>query len=221
MKQLILSYVRLFGGLFLYGLGIVININAGLGMAPWEVFHQGLGHVIGITMGQASIAMGVLIVVFNFAFREKVGMGTIFNMIFIGLILDFLMLNHLVPTFENIIIRFLSLFVGMFTIAFATYLYISAKLGAGPRDGLMIVLHKKTGKSVRFCRNAIEVTVTVLGFFMGGTVGIATVIISVGIGYVTQFVLKILKLDVKEVQHRYVDDSIRRLLKRPGSEKSE
>jgi uncharacterized membrane protein YczE len=138
VKLAMLRVARLFVGLFLYAVGIVMTINANLGLGPWDVFHQGLSKTVGITMGQASIFMGVLIVLINYITGEKLGWGTLCNMIFIGLFMDFLMIYKLIPIFENLILQILMLLGGMFVIGLASYFYIGAGLGSGPRDGLMV-----------------------------------------------------------------------------------
>ncbi|WP_407312272.1 YczE/YyaS/YitT family protein [Desulfosporosinus sp. SB140] len=97
MKQMMQKVIRLFIGLFLYAMGIVLTINANLGLAPWDVFHQGMTHLISITMGQASIAVGIILVLLNAVLGERLGWGTLFNMLFIGLFMDLIMLNHLIP----------------------------------------------------------------------------------------------------------------------------
>ncbi|MBU3145204.1 YitT family protein [Clostridium sp. CF012] len=209
MKKSLLTLVRLFMGLFLYAVGIVFTINASLGLSPWDVFHQGVSKLTDITMGQASIIVGLLIVILDWVLGEKVGLGTIFNMLFIGIFMDLLMLNHLLPIFNNIIARVIMMFLGMFIIGIASYFYISAGLGSGPRDGLMVSLTKKTGKSVRFIRNFIEFTVLVVGYFLGGTVGFGTLIMVIGGGYFVQFAFKIFKFDVRKVQHRFIDDYVK------------
>lgn len=201
----------LFVGLFLYAVGIVMTIYASLGLGPWDVFHQGLSKTIGVTMGQASIAMGIIVVIINYITGEKVGWGTICNMIFIGIFMDFLMLNKLIPIYNNMILQVIMMLIGMLIIGLASYFYISAGLGSGPRDALMIMLTKKTGKSVRFIRNSIEITVSILGYFLGGSVGLGTVIIALTIGYFVQFVFKIFKFDVSLVQHRYIDQDIKQI----------
>jgi uncharacterized membrane protein YczE len=165
-------------------------------------------------MGQASILVGLVIVFINFFFKEKVGVGTILNMILIGWFLDYIMINNLLPEPQTLIFKWLMLVAGMFIIGLASYLYLGAGLGAGPRDGVMVALHKKTGKSVRFVRNAIEITVFVTGYFLGGTVGLGTVILSVAQGYVVQFIFKIFKFNVKTVKHQYIDEDMKRLLKK-------
>ncbi|MDF2532655.1 MAG: hypothetical protein K0Q65_2236, partial [Clostridia bacterium] len=149
LKNGMLRGSRLFVGLFLYAVGIVMTINANLGLGPWDVFHQGLSKTIGITMGQASISMGIIIVVMNYFVGEKLGWGTLSNMLFIGIFMDILMLNNLIPIYENIILQIFMMLGGMFVIGLASYFYIGAGLGSGPRDGLMVLLTKKTGKSVR------------------------------------------------------------------------
>lgn len=211
---MIIKSVRLVFGLLLYSIGIVCTVNAHLGLSPWDVFHQGLGNQIGMTMGQASILVGLAIVFINFFFKEKVGVGTILNMILIGWFLDYIMINNLLPEPQTLIFKWLMLVAGMFIIGLASYLYLGAGLGAGPRDGVMVALHKKTGKSVRFVRNAIEITVFVTGYFLGGTVGLGTVILSVAQGYVVQFIFKIFKFNVKTVKHQYIDEDMKRLLKK-------
>ncbi len=205
MKKSVLALIRLFSGLFLYAVGIVFTINANLGLSPWDVFHQGIAKISGITMGQASIMAGLVIVILDWVLGEKVGIGTILNMLFIGIFMDLLMLNHLVPIFNNIIARVIMMLLGMFIIGIASYFYISAALGSGPRDGLMVSLTKRTAKSVRFIRNCIEFTVLVVGYFLGGTVGFGTLVMVIGGGYFVQFAFKIFKFDVRKVQHKFID----------------
>lgn len=214
MKKTLLSLIRLFIGLFLYAVGIVFTINANLGLSPWDVFHQGISKITGITMGQASIIIGLLIVILDWLLGERVGVGTVLNMLFIGIFMDLLMLNHLVPTFNNIVARAIMMILGMAIIGIASYFYIGAGLGSGPRDGLMVSLTKKTNKSVRFIRNCIEFTVLVIGYFLGGTVGFGTLIMVVGGGYFVQFAFKIFRFDVRKVEHEFIDDYVKLIRKR-------
>jgi uncharacterized membrane protein YczE len=213
-KTMLLKLARLVIGIVLYAVGIVATINAHLGLSPWDVLHQGIGLQTGITMGQASILVGLAIVFLNFFFKEKVGIGTILNMILIGWFLDIIMINDLLPEPKEMIFRLLMLVMGMFIVGIASYLYIGAGLGAGPRDGIMVALHKKTGKSVRFIRNSIEISVLIIGYFLGGSVGVGTVILSLATGYVIQFVFKVFKFNIKTVKHRYLDEDIKKLLRK-------
>lgn len=208
-REICIKITRLFAGLFLYSIGIVMTINANLGLGPWDVFHQGITGHFPVTLGQASMMVGLLIIIFNSFLGEKLGWGTITNMFFIGLFIDFLMKNRWIPIFDHYILQVIMMCLGMFIIGIASYYYIGAGLGSGPRDGLMVVLTKKTGKSVRFIRNSIEITASTLGYLMGGFLGIGTIIIAFSIGYFVQFAFKLFKFDVKTVQHRFIDEDIR------------
>lgn len=200
MKRL----TQLFIGLILYALGIYFTLQANLGVAPWDAFHQGLSQKFSITFGQASILVGVVIVIFNMFFKENIGIGTVANTIIIGLIIDFFYMIELVPEMTSILSGFAIMILGMVTIALATYFYIGAAYGAGPRDGLMIIMVKVTKKPVGLVRLTIESTVLLIGFLLGGKIGIGTVIIALGIGPIVQFVFKLLKFEIEKVEHQYL-----------------
>lgn len=213
MKETGLRVIRLFVGIFLYSTGIALTINANIGLAPWDVLHQGLSKTIGITIGQASIGMGIIIVIINSIMKENVGWGTLSNMLFVGVFLDLLLLNHLIPVFENIVARVAMMFGGMFVLGVASFLYIGVGLGAGPRDGLMVGLTKRTGKSVRLIRSSIETCVVGMGYLLGGSVGAGTLIMALSIGYFVQLAFQLFKFDVNNVEHRFIDQDIKALKK--------
>ena len=219
MKEIMKRAAKLFLGLALYALGIVMTINANLGLAPWDVFHHGLSKNIGITMGQASICVGVALVIIDSLLGERLGWGTLSNMIVIGVFIDILMLNHLVPEFESMVPRFAIMLLGMFTIGVGSYFYMSVGWGSGPRDGLMVALTKKTDKSVRFLRNCIELSVIAIGYFFGGSIGIGTPIMALSSGYFIQFAFKLFKYNVKETKHRFIDEDIKYLYDRFSGKK--
>lgn len=214
MKEIVKRIGKLFLGLCLYAIGIVMTINANLGLAPWEIFHQGLSIKLGITMGQASISVGLVFVILNSMLGERLGWGTLSNMVFIGLFLDILMLNHIIPVFQSIIPRFIMMLMGVFVIGIASYFYLSAGFGSGPRDGLMVALTKRTTKSVRFIRNSIEISALIAGYILGGSLGIGTLIMAVSAGYFVQFSFKLFKYDLKETKHRFIDEDIKYLYDR-------
>jgi len=213
MKQHLIKFLQLMAGYFLYGLGIVMTINAQQGLAPWSVFHQGLSVQLGITMGTAVQIVGAVIVILDFILGEKIGWGTIGNVIFIGLFIDLITFSSLIPILENTIASFLIMILGMFTISLAAYFYLSARLGAGPRDGLMIALTKRSGQPVGLVRSAIEITVLIIGFLLGGSVGWGTLIMSLGLGLFFQLTFHLFKFDVKKVEHKYIDKDLAFLLK--------
>jgi len=207
--KLVVKVLQLFFGLFLYALGIVITINANIGLAPWDVFHQGLGFILNTTMGFAGIGVGFILILINLFLKERVGWGTIANMIFIGLFLDIIMKNNWIPVFHGLFFQFFMACVGLFIIGVASVFYIRTGLGAGPRDALMIALKKKTGKSVQFIRNSIEIAVLVLGYLLGGFVGIGTIFMSLSVGFFVQLAFKLFHFDVNSIEHRTIDADIK------------
>jgi len=190
MKKTIKGFIRLFVGYFVCAIGMVMTINANLGVAPWDVLHQGIGNVTGLTIGKESIALGFIIIIIDIFFGQKIGWGTIFNMIFIGVFVDFIMNNKLIPKFDNFILSLIMMLLGMLILGYGCFIYIGAGYGAGPRDGLMVVLTKKTNKSVRFVKNSIEILAVITGYFLGGSVGIGTAIMSILGGYFFNLHLK-------------------------------
>ena len=214
MKYIILKISRLIIGYFLYALGIVMTINAQQGLGPWGVFHQGLSSHLNITFGIAVIIVGAVIVILDFILGERIGWGTIGNVIFIGTFIDLITDIKLVPVFENIFLSYLMMFIGMFTISLAAYFYLSARLGAGPRDGLMIALTKLANKPVGLIRSTIEVTALIIGYFLGGSVGWGTLIMSFGLGFFIQISFKMFNFDVKKVEHKYIDQDFAFLIQK-------
>ena len=204
---------RLIFGLFLYALGIAVTIQAQVGYAPWDVLHVGLAKTMGITIGQASILVGVVLVVVALISKESVGLGTLLNMVLIGVFFDLIMSLDLIPTADQMIYGVGMLLIGLMIISFASYFYIGAGLGAGPRDSLMVVLARKTHLPIGFCRGAIEVLAVAIGWKLGGMVGIGTVIAAFAIGFCIQITFWALKFDPKKVEHK----ALRMLSKKDGS----
>ncbi len=209
MKKVVYLLVRLFAGFILYGLAIVVMVNAEVGLSPWDVFHQGVSMKTGITMGQASIMVGLIIVILDAILGEGVGWGTVLNMIFIGVFLDIIKATNIVPVADNLFMGLIMMVIGIILSAVATVLYLGAGLGSGPRDGLMLALNKKLSKPVGIIRTFIEVSALVIGWFLGGKVGIGTVMSAFGLGYAIQFGFKICKIDSKEIKHRIISDDIK------------
>lgn len=209
MKQFYTRILRLIGGLFLYALGIVITINANIGYAPWDVFHVGLSKTVGISIGTASIITGITIGAIALLFKEKLGLGTILNMILIGLFMDMIMKIHIIPVMNNVFFGIIMMIVGLFVIALASYCYIGSAFGAGPRDSLMVILTRKTGLPVGVCRGTIELLAVLVGWRFGGMIGMGTIISAFVIGFCVQAVFKLLKFDATEVKHETFDETFK------------
>jgi uncharacterized protein len=198
-------YIRLFRlifGLFLYALGILVTIKAQIGFAPWDVLHVGLANTLGMSIGQASILVGVLLVIVALVCGERVGLGTLLNMILIGVFFDMIMALDLIPAADNSFGGIGMLLLGLMIISLASYYYIGAGLGAGPRDSLMVALARKSGLPIGFCRGTIEVIAVLIGWKLGGMVGLGTVVAAFSIGFCIQFTFWLLKFDAKKVEHQ-------------------
>lgn len=198
------SVLRLIAGLFVYAFGIVVTIQADLGLTPWNTFHQGIALHTGITLGQAISGVGLIIILFNILMKENVGLGTVMNMWLIGTFVDMISRTGIIPKSQSLMTGIPMLIVGMFIIAIASWLYIGSGLGAGPRDGMMVSLVKITGKPVGAVRGSIEVIVLIIGFLLGGKIGIGTPIMAFLIGPIVQITFKAVGFDVKSVTHKYI-----------------
>ncbi len=199
---------KLLLGLTLYALGIVFAIQAQIGFAPWEVFHVGLANTVGISIGTASILVGVVIGALVIILGEKVGIGSILNMFLIGMILDWILLSGIIPAASSFIIGVLMLVLGLFTIALGSYFYIGSAFGAGPRDSLMIALTRITKLPIGICRGSVELAAVIIGWKLGGMVGIGTVIAAFGIGFCVQFTFQILHFDTTNIEHETLGQTL-------------
>lgn len=214
MKDLFKKFLVMNIGQFLYALGITMTINADQGMSPWTVFHQGVGLQLGLTIGQATILVGFVIIIINFMFKEKIGWSTVANMALVGIYIDLLMFNNLVPIFKNIYLSYIMMFMGMFLVGYSTAIYVGVGWGSGPRDGLVSVIKKRTPLSVKTIRSGIESLALVFGFFMGGKVGIGTAVMAISVGFFVNMAFRLANFDITEINHTYLDDTVKTMLRR-------
>jgi uncharacterized membrane protein YczE len=173
-------FCQLYAGLVIYGLSSSLMVLGRHGLVPWDVLHQGLAKQTGIAIGTWAILVGLAVLVFWIPLGERPGWGTISNAIVIGGSIDVVL--WLVPSLHGEVLRWVCCLLGVVLSGVATGLYIGAGLGPGPRDGLMTGISRRTGWSIRIVRTAIEATVLVLGWLLGGTVGVVTVLYLVSIG---------------------------------------
>lgn len=171
--------IQLYAGLVLYGVSDSMLLLAGLGLDPWDVFHQGLSRRFGLGVGTWAIIVGVCVLLLWIPLRQRPGFGTVSNVIVVGLTIDLVL--ALVPAPHGLVVRIALLLAGVVLNGVATGAYIGAGLGPGPRDGLMTGLAAR-GHSIRVVRTGIELGVLGTGWLLGGTVGIGTVVYAVGIG---------------------------------------
>lgn len=173
----------------LFGGSAALQVRAGLGLAPWDVFHQGVSERSGLSIGAVSIIVGAVVLLLWVPLRQRPGLGTVSNVVLVGLSLDGTL--ALVPETRAAGARIALLGLAIVLNGVATGLYISARFGAGPRDGLMTGLHHRTGRSIRLVRTGIELAVLTTGFVLGGSVGVGTVAYALAIGPLSQWFLRI------------------------------
>ncbi|MBM7367481.1 membrane protein YczE [Gordonia hydrophobica] len=185
--------LALFAGLVLYGASMSMILHAGLGNIPWDVLHQGIADHLGLSVGTVSIIVGTVVLLAWLPIRQRPGVGTVANVIVIGLAFD--AVSPYLPDRPALLIAVPMMVGGIVLNAFATALYIGARLGPGPRDGLMTGVVARTGWSVRVVRTVLEITVVAIGFILGGTFGIGTVLYAFGVGPLIQWFARVMHVD--------------------------
>jgi uncharacterized membrane protein YczE len=176
--------VALLVGLFLFAVAIVMQLEAGLGLSPWDTLHQGIAKHTALSFGAANICVGAVVLAIAWALGAQVGVGTVANAVLVGAFIEAL---TAIPQVDDLSegslgVRIVLLSVSMPVIGLGSALYLGAWLGAGPRDSLMVVLGKRTRVRLGVVRTAIELCALAAGFALGGTVGVGTVVFALGIG---------------------------------------
>ncbi|MFG2061319.1 YitT family protein [Micromonospora sp. NPDC048871] len=189
--------VQLFVGLLLYGASMAMMLRSELGLNPWDVFHQGVSRLTGLSMGTVVILVGAVVLLAWIPLRERPGLGTVANVLVVGLTVDLTL--ALLPPVENLAVQIVLLTAGIVGNGLATALYLGARLGPGPRDGLMTgFVARRPGLSLRLVRTVLEIGVLAVGALLGGKLGIGTVAYALAIGPLTQLFLP--HCDVPEPQ---------------------
>jgi uncharacterized membrane protein YczE len=184
--------VQLYLGLALYGVSMAFFVEGALGVMPWDVLHQGLARFVDVSLGTMTIGVGVIVLLAWIPMRQRPGLGTVSNVVVIGLVVDAAL--RVLPTPSGLAVRvaFVALGVGLNSVATAAY--IGARFGPGPRDGLMTGIVARTGWKVRWVRTAIEVSVVALGWALGGNLGVGTVAYALLIGPLVHPLLPLLRV---------------------------
>jgi uncharacterized membrane protein YczE len=176
---------QLLVGLVLYGWSMAMLLRSGLGLDPWDVFHQGLTNHVPLSFGQVTIVVGALVLLLWIPLRQRPGIGTVLNVFVIGIAADAGLAA--MPTTVGLPGQIAMLLGGVVANGLAGALYVGAHLGPGPRDGLWVALTKRTGHSIRLVRTVLEVTIVAIGWLLGGVVGIGTLVYALAIGPIVQF----------------------------------
>ena len=185
--RLVRRLLQLIVGLFLYGVSLAVMVRGNLGLAPWDVLHSGFVRHVQMSLGEAVILFSFFVLVLWIPLREMPGIGTIGNAILVGVSADY-SLAMLEP--QNVMwVRTTFMVGGVLLCGLASALYIGAQLGRGPRDGLMTGLSRRTGLSLQLVRTFLELVVVAIGLFLGGVLGVGTVVFALAIGPLTQLML--------------------------------
>jgi uncharacterized membrane protein YczE len=188
--------LQLYAGLTLYGVSMAMMIRSGLGLDPWDVFHYGVARHVDLSFGTIVIVVGALVLLLWVPLRQWPGLGTVSNVFVIGLATDVAL--ALLSTPDGLWTRVFLLGAGIVLNGLAGAMYIGSQFGAGPRDGLMTGLVRRTGLSVRLVRTSLELAVLVIGWLLGGVVGVGTVLYAVLIGPIVHVLLPRLTVDLEE-----------------------
>ena len=183
MPLLARRYIQAVTGITMIGIGVAFNYMANLGLGPWGVLHDGISKTINITYGQAGIMTSLISLLLWIPLKQKPGIATIFDAFWIGLTADFVI--NIIPDAPSLVIQIIYLITGITLIGLGTAIYVGGDLGAGPRDGIMVGL-EKLGLKIGTARTLLEFVAFSIGFFLGGKIGIASIIIVLSIGRVLQ-----------------------------------
>ncbi len=209
--NLLLKMPSLFFGFFLFALATLLAFYSKLGMSPWDVFHMGIVNYSIFSLGQTSQIVGFIVIILSVFLGVLPGVGSIFNMIFIGAFIDLINNTGILKTPGSLVGQIVMLISAILIMGIATYFYLQVQLGAGPRDGLMEGLVIRLNKPVWLIRGSIEITALIIGFFLGGPVGIGTLLLAVAIGPSVEFAFKLGKYDSKKAQHMNLIDLYRNI----------
>lgn len=198
-------------GLWLFALGSVLTMKANIGYTPWNCFHQGLSNYLHISIGTAANTTGCLIFLLVCIFRERIGIGTIGNMLAVGWIMDILLWTDVIPLMHTPVAKGSMFVFGMMVIAVGSYYYMSSAFGAGPRDSLLVILSRKMKVKVGYCSIIIEGMAALTGFFMGGSLGIGTIFGALGQGLCIHLVFSCKQYDPVQTVHESLTDSVNKI----------
>jgi uncharacterized protein len=191
-------------GFALFGLSIAIMIRSNFGTGPWALLEVALSKLTGITPGRMSILVGFAVLLLALAMGEKVGWGTLANILFIGLWED--MFLHKIPSVENnLVLQVLMLLGSILMMGIASAIYIGVNAGAGPRDSLMLAVHRKSGWSIRFGRSVIEILVVTVGWLLGGPLGFGTLLFALLIGPSVQWAFKLFRVKTHQPEPKAME----------------
>jgi len=215
VSAILLNVLLAAGSLFVNGFGIYLTIQANLGAAPWDVLNLGLSKSLGILYGTASVAVSLTILLIDVLLKEPIGIAMFIDAIVVGKSVDFFNWLHPVPQCRSLWTGIPLMLLGLVVIAYTQYTYMLASLGCGPRDSLMVGLKRRVGRvPIGAVSIALLGTATLIGWLLGGPVGIGTLICAFLQGPIMQLAFKTVRFDATAVQHQRLRDSVKVFLNR-------
>lgn len=218
---MLLEYLRrtglLLGGLLVSAVGITLMLQANIGLEPWSVLQQGMVLTFGMTFGTASAIVGAAVIAIAFFCGESFGLGTLANIFICPVFIDLLLYLGWIPQLKSFWAGLIALLGGMELLALGTWMYMKSALGSGPRDALMVVLARRTHRTVGVCRAAVEVVIVFIGWRLGGQVGLGTVIAAVGVGSLFNLNFALLRFNPALLHQENLPETIRRFRSRKDS----
>lgn len=184
-------------GFFIISIGIQLMIDTNLGLSPWGIFHSGLSNTFGITFGTAQQLTGLGIVLISMFLKIFPGIGTILNMYFIGFFIKFIDKMNFLPIYDSLLTNIFVFLIGNFLFCFGVFFYLKADLGSGPRDSLMLSFTKLTRFTAGQVKVTIEISAAIIGFLLGGSIGLGTGIAAITGGLFLDFIFKVFKYNPK------------------------
>ncbi len=209
-KEILKNSILAACGLFLFGVGVHLTIQANIGVAPWDAFCLGLNNTFGIKYGTASIIISITLIIINMILKERIGIGTILDAFIVGKTVDLCDWLGIVPEMNNIFSSLILMLIGMIIMGFAQFLYMKAALCCGPRDGFLVALGKRFTKiPIGVISICILFIVLIIGWRLGGPIGIGTIVATFGTGPIMQADFALVKFNPTKVKHQDVFTSMR------------
>ena len=206
------------GGLVVSAVGITMMLQANVGLEPWSILQKGMSIFFGMTYGTAAMIVGAAVIAIAVLCGESFGIGTLANIFFCPVCIDILLYLDWIPQMQTLWSGLLMLLGGMELLAVGTWMYMKSALGSGPRDALMVVLARKTGRSVGLCRATVELIAIFVGWRLGGQLGVGTLISAVGLGTLFNLNFGLLHFDAASLHQENIAETLRRLGSRKDSE---
>jgi len=199
--------IRMIYGSLIFSLGNTIVIGSDIGYGPWDVLHAAIGDLVGLSLGDVALIIGILVIFLNFAVKEAVGLSTIISTLIVGKSIDMWMLILPQFAFPNYLLKLLYMLLGLFVAAIGAFFYISAELGTGPRDGIMVAIRRHLKFPIGFARFALEITAGLIGWALGGHFGLGTLIYAAALGTAIQTVFSLFRFETTAIKHDTLLDS--------------